>query len=122
MHVKYLPECSGLNIHHSAQNLMAKPAGKICLVLNDMRKAAIQPEIHVEVGQTLRHGPADLLVLELDELLVVRPLGLALLDGLLEVHGGHGAQLILNRHTLQHHVGMLAEAHGRLHEHAVVAS
>jgi hypothetical protein len=101
---------------------MTKATREIGLVLDHVRKAAVQPKVHVEVRQALGHGPPDLLVLELDELLVVRPLGLALLDGLLEVHGRHGAELVFNGHAFQDHVGMFAEAQRRLHEDTVFAS
>ena len=68
---------------------MAKPANvtlskvsrEVLLVLDDVRESLVGAEAHVEVGESLGHGPPQPpLPGERDELLVVRPLGLALLD------------------------------------------
>ena len=55
---------------------------EVSLVLDDVCESLVGAESHVEVGESLRHGPPQpALPRESDELLVVRPLSLALLHG-----------------------------------------
>ena len=59
---------------------LSKVPRKIALVLDDVREPLVGAESHVEVGEPLGHGPPQpALPREGDELLVVRPLSLALL-------------------------------------------
>ena len=59
---------------------LGKVSREVSLVLDDVREPLVGAEAHVEVGEPLRHGPPQpALPREGDELLVVRPLSLALL-------------------------------------------
>merc|ERR1712192_227485 len=72
----WVPHKPCLNINHPADHLVTKPPVPGPLVLDHVRETSVHAKVNVEVGKTLWDALGKAAILQLDQLLIVRPFGL----------------------------------------------